>query len=101
MIGISQVTGSVAPDEFSLLSSGEMMICSLAQPRLLCHLLKLISKNEQAFVSDNHRRAALDLWLSLAQLGRSSLVKRAIGDCRKSLIALCAKAILPLDKSDR
>lgn len=74
------------------LSSGDMRICLLRQPRLLCHLLKLVDTSKD---TKRYKKAVLDLWVTLNNLSKASLVTEALGEGRKSLIALCSKALLP------
>ena len=87
-----QETGQSVSDRYSLLSCWDMRICTLVQPRLLCHLLKIV--NSRGKCAADKKKATLDLWLTLEELANSSHVTRALGDCRKSLIALCARLML-------
>lgn len=90
-VDITQVTGKLSTDGCSILSSGDMRICSVLQPRLLTHLMKLIHCRNKL----GGREAALDLWIFLNRMANHHPNRDDSGRCRKSLRALCGRLIPP------
>jgi hypothetical protein len=88
-----QGLGHFSSGRLSMLSCGDLRICALAQPRFLCHLLKLMGSGDSVR-KENIRKQAIDLWLTLTEVGDCSSVAKVLADCRKSLERLCVQSVL-------